>query len=62
MGFSEYVKKVLHWNEELKDLLESENVGRNEEIWGKLDNLTEILEGIENPETMSEEELIGLQF
>ena len=31
-------------------------------IWGKLDNLTEILEGIENPETMSEEELIGLNF
>lgn len=62
MGFGEYVKRVLHWNEELKELLQTENVNRNEEIWGKLDKLTELLEKIENPETMSEEELIALQF
>lgn len=62
MGFEDYFKEVLHWNDELKNFLQSENVDRSEEIWKRLDQMTEIIEGIKNPETMSNEELIDLQY
>lgn len=60
--FEDYYKDVIHWNDELKNFLHSENVDQDDEIWKKLDQMTVIMEGIKNPEALSQRELIGLQF
>lgn len=60
--FEEYFKDVINWNDELKKFLHSENVDQDDEIWKKLDQMTVILEGIKNPEALSQRDLIGLQF
>ena len=57
--FEEYVKKMANWNTELKNFLESENIQENEEIWGKLDRFTTIIEGLEPPFT--EDKLLTIQ-
>ncbi len=36
-GFKEYVKDVMGWNKQLIDFLETEQVDKNEGIWGELD-------------------------
>lgn len=60
--FEEYFKEVIDWNDELKKFLHSENVDQDDGIWKKLDRMTVILEGIKNPEALSQRDLIGLQF
>ncbi|WP_075982184.1 superoxide dismutase [Bacillus massilinigeriensis] len=44
--FDDYVKEVLQWNKEIKFLLESEAIDRNEEVWRNLDRFAEMMEGI----------------
>lgn len=59
--FEEYFQEVVNWNEDLKNMLNSEHVDRNEEIWTKLDGLTAIMDSIQHPENLSEGELFALQ-
>ena len=57
--FEEYVKKIANWNTELRNFLASENIQENEEIWGKLDRFTTVIEGLEPPFTQNK--LITIQ-
>lgn len=59
--FEEYIQEVCEWNEDLKKLLNSADVDRNEEIWTKLDGLSTIMDSISHPDQLSEEELFSLQ-
>jgi len=42
--FEGYVRDVMGWNKQLMNFLESEQVEKNEEIWGKLERFTNIVE------------------
>lgn len=44
--FFEYVKDVAQWNDELKDFLVSEQVDENDELWQRLNHLTNIMDMI----------------
>lgn len=55
--FENYIEEVLTWNEDLKAFLHSEEIDRTEEIWERLDELAAVLEGIEHPESLNEEQL-----
>lgn len=59
--FEKYFQEVANWNEDLKKMLHSEHIDRNEEIWTKLDGLATIMESIQHPENLSEGELFALQ-
>jgi superoxide dismutase, Fe-Mn family len=58
-NFESYVKDVMGWNKQLINFLESEQVGREEEIWKKLDKFTNILETISV--SPSEQQLTSIQ-
>lgn len=60
-SFDNYIRDVMDWNNHLKNFLHSENVDRNEEIWGRLDNFTAIMENLRKPESLGEQELFNLQ-
>lgn len=57
--FQKYVLELCEWNEQMRTFLESENVNAHEEIWGNLDGLVDVIEGIAHP--LSNEELLELQ-
>jgi superoxide dismutase, Fe-Mn family len=57
--FEEYMKNVASWNHELKNILTLENIQENEEIWGKLDRFTTILESLEPP--LTQDKLVSIQ-
>ncbi|MDP4083816.1 MAG: superoxide dismutase [Bacillota bacterium] len=57
--FSKYVKEMFEWNEEMRDFLESEKVGEESELWGKLNGFTEMMEGLGHP--LSDLDLLNLQ-
>lgn len=59
--FEDYVQEVMGWNEEWKKFLQSEQVDRDEDIWKKLDGLTEVLETVQQPGNLNEQQLRGLQ-
>lgn len=59
--FSNYIKEVIDWNDNLKSFLQSENVDRNDELWARLDQLTEVLEGVAPPIDLNPEDLLHLQ-
>jgi len=59
-SYNEYVKEVLIWNEQLKKLLESEEVRKDESIWRKLDNFSHLMEGVQRKQ-LNTEELIKIQ-
>ncbi|GKU81063.1 superoxide dismutase [Niallia sp. NCCP-28] len=59
-SYNEYVKEVLIWNEQLKKLLESEEVRKDESIWRKLDNFSQLMEGVQRKQ-LHTEELIKIQ-
>lgn len=59
--FEEYIQEVMGWNDEIKNFLQSEEIDRNDEIWGKLDGLTAMVESLHQPASLSEEELVCLQ-
>lgn len=58
-GFKEYVKDVMGWNKQLIDFLETEQVDKNEGIWGELTRFTDIVEKI--PPSPTQEQLIEIQ-
>nr|WP_235846825.1 superoxide dismutase [Neobacillus soli] len=57
--FSRYVNELFEWNEQMKQFLESEEVGQNSELWEQLDDFTELIEGTDRQ--LSNEELLSLQ-
>jgi Fe-Mn family superoxide dismutase len=57
--FSQYVKELFVWNEQMKQFLQSEKVGEDSELWGRLDKFTELIESTNRE--LSNEELLGLQ-
>lgn len=59
--FEDYVQEVMGWNEEWKKFLQSEQVDREDDIWKKLDGLTEVLETVQQPGHLNEQQLRGLQ-
>ncbi|WP_077213851.1 superoxide dismutase [Bacillus dakarensis] len=59
--FENYIKDVMYWNEELQKFLQSDGVDRNDEIWSKLDGMTDMVEGLKQPDNLNETELYNLQ-
>jgi superoxide dismutase, Fe-Mn family len=57
--FEEYVRNVAEWNVELKNFLATENIQKDEEIWGELDRFAKVVEGLATP--LTEEKLISIQ-
>ncbi|MFZ7945107.1 MULTISPECIES: superoxide dismutase [Bacillaceae] len=57
--FSQYVNELFDWNEQMKQFLQSEKVGHDSELWEKLDEFTELIEGTNRE--LSSEELLSLQ-
>ncbi|MED3551191.1 superoxide dismutase [Cytobacillus praedii] len=56
---NDYIHDVFKWNKELRAFLESENVDENNELWQKMDRMTDIMEGIQNP--LENHELFEIQ-
>ncbi|MBP3039008.1 superoxide dismutase [Bacillaceae bacterium Marseille-Q3522] len=59
-SFRDYVKDVLQWNEKLQEFLESEKVQKDNELWERLDHLTEIIEEV-NGKDLNTEQLLRVQ-
>ncbi|MFP3720153.1 superoxide dismutase [Niallia circulans] len=59
-SYNEYVRNVLIWNQELKQLLESEEVQKEESIWKRLDKFSQLMEGVQR-KPIETEELIRIQ-
>ena len=57
--FKNYVNELFDWNEEMKKFLRSEWMDENSELWGKLDNFSDLIESISRP--LTDEELLHLQ-
>jgi superoxide dismutase, Fe-Mn family len=57
--FSQYVNELFHWNEQMKQFLQSEKGNQNSELWEQLDNFTELIESTDRQ--LSNEELLTLQ-
>ncbi|WP_312474429.1 superoxide dismutase [Neobacillus sp.] len=57
--FSRYVIELFEWNEQMKQFLNSEKVGQDSELWGKLEDFTELIESTNRE--LSNEELLSLQ-
>jgi superoxide dismutase, Fe-Mn family len=57
--FSQYVNELFHWNEQMKQFLQSEKGNQNSELWEQLDNFTELIESTDRQ--LSNEELLNLQ-
>jgi Fe-Mn family superoxide dismutase len=57
--FKNYVNELFDWNEEMKKFLKSEWVEQDSELWGKLDDFSDLIEGISRP--LTDEELLRLQ-
>lgn len=57
--FSDYVKELFEWNEQMKQFLESEKVGADTELWEQLDDFTELIENTRRE--LSDAELLKLQ-
>jgi Fe-Mn family superoxide dismutase len=58
--FNEYVKEVIHWNDDLKKFLESEQVEQDQEIWSRLVQFENIMNGVSQKE-LSQEDLARIQ-
>ena len=57
--FSQYVKELFDWNDQMKQFLQSEKIGQDSELWGNLDGFTDLIESIDRE--LSNEELLSLQ-
>lgn len=57
--FKQYIQKLFTWNEDMKQMLSSEKVAENSELWERLDHFTELIERISNP--LTDKELLDLQ-
>ena len=59
-SYNEYVRNVLIWNQQLRSLLEAEEVQKEESIWRKLDKFSQLMEGVQR-RPIETEELIRIQ-
>jgi Fe-Mn family superoxide dismutase len=59
--FYNYVKEVAKWNDDLKQFLASENVDENDELWNRLNQLTNIMDGIQKKD-LNEDDIQHIQF
>ena len=59
-SYNEYVRDVLIWNQELKNLLEAENVQKEESVWRRLDKFANLMENVQRKQ-LNTEELIRIQ-
>lgn len=59
-SYNEYVRNVLIWNQQLKSLLEAEEVQKEESIWKRLDKFSQLMEGVQR-RPIETEELIRIQ-
>ncbi|MEH7107396.1 MULTISPECIES: superoxide dismutase [Bacillaceae] len=57
--FGRYVNDLFIWNEQMKQFLQSKNVMQDSELWGKLEEFTELIEGTKRD--LTNDELLGLQ-
>ncbi|WP_202171319.1 superoxide dismutase [Bacillus sp. USDA818B3_A] len=57
--FRKYVNDLFIWNEQMKHFLQSEQVGEDSELWGKLDEFADLIESTNRE--LSNEELLSLQ-
>ncbi len=57
--FSRYVNELFLWNGQMREFLQSEEVGKDSELWEKLDQFTELIENTNRD--LSTEELLDLQ-
>lgn len=57
--FQKYVQELFSWNQEMKHFLTSEQVSENSELWGKLDQFSELIENVSN--SLTNKELLDLQ-
>ncbi|WP_445492120.1 superoxide dismutase [Niallia sp. 03133] len=59
-SYNEYVKEVLMWNQQLKKLLESEQVQKDERIWKNLDKFSALMDNVQR-KPLDTDELIKIQ-
>ncbi|UII54693.1 superoxide dismutase [Cytobacillus spongiae] len=57
--FYDYLQEVSKWNKELRSFLETQTVNEREEIWGKLDRFSAIVDGAST--NLSQEEIEAIQ-
>ncbi|WHZ01593.1 superoxide dismutase [Neobacillus sp. YX16] len=57
--FSQYVRELFEWNEEMKSFLETEDVKDNLELWEQLEQFTELIEN--TGQSLSDNEMLSLQ-
>ncbi|MCM3692897.1 superoxide dismutase [Neobacillus niacini] len=57
--FSQYVREIFEWNEEMKSFLETEDVEDNLELWEQLEHFTELIEN--TGQSLSDNEMLSLQ-
>jgi superoxide dismutase, Fe-Mn family len=57
--FSQYVRELFEWNEEMKSFLETEEVEDNLELWEQLEHFTELIEN--TGQALSDNEMLSLQ-
>jgi superoxide dismutase, Fe-Mn family len=57
--FSQYVRELFEWNEEMKSFLETEDVEDNLELWEQLEHFTELIEN--TGQSLSDNEMLSLQ-
>lgn len=57
--FRQYVNELFHWNEQMKQFLNTQEVEENSELWNQLDAFTELIENTNRE--LSHEELLQLQ-
>ncbi|MDQ0269294.1 superoxide dismutase [Cytobacillus purgationiresistens] len=48
-SMNEYLREVFKWNQEMRDFLESENIDGNNELWQKLNSLTNVMDRMDQP-------------
>jgi Fe-Mn family superoxide dismutase len=57
--FRKYVSELFNWNEQMKHFLKSEKVEAESELWGELDQFTELIESTRSD--LTDGELLSLQ-
>lgn len=57
--FNKYVKELFDWNEEMRDFLEMEGINEVSELWAKLDDFSDLIEGLAHP--LSDVDILNLQ-
>lgn len=59
--FEKYIEDVMSYNEELKNFLQQENIEEEDSLWSRLDQFSEVMEGISKQGDLTQEELLKVQ-